>query len=71
MGLNSPVLDIHVYVELYNSQKLRIWDIEPNNYVNISTTSQATNLILIGHRALKKTSLVVKKGKNPPKWTYM
>ena len=44
-----------------------MWDIEPNNSVKISTTSQATNLILIGHRALEKTSVMVQKGKYSPK----
>src|SRR6218665_1309456 len=48
-------------------KKLRIWDIEPNNSVNISTTSQATNLILIRHRALKKTSVMVQKGQKSQK----
>src|SRR6218665_4197800 len=43
-------------------KKLRIWDIEPINSVNISTISKATNLILIGHRALKKASVMVQEG---------
>src|SRR6218665_646693 len=48
-------------------KKLRIWDIEPNNSVNISTTSQATNFILVGHRALTKTSVMVQKDQKSPK----
>ena len=54
-------------VELYNSEKLINLDIEPNDSVNISTTNQATNLILIGHRALKKTFVMVQKGQKSPK----
>src|SRR6218665_2972172 len=63
MQQSHSLLDI----ELYNSQKLRIWDIEPINSVNISTTSQGTNLILIGHRALKKTYVMVQKGQKSQK----
>src|SRR6218665_2105276 len=48
-------------------KRLRIWDIEPINSVNISTTTQATNLILIGHRALKNTYVMVQKGQKSPK----
>src|SRR6218665_2425464 len=48
-------------------KKLRIWDIEPINSVNNSTTSQATNLIFIGHRALKKTYVMVQKGQKSHK----
>src|SRR6218665_869242 len=63
MQQSHSLLDI----ELYNSKRLRIWDIEPINSVNISTTSQATNLILIGHRALKKTYVMVQKGQKSQK----
>src|SRR6218665_1750103 len=55
-------------IELYNSQKAEnLGHIKTNNSVNISTTSQATNLILIGHRALKKTSVMVQKDQKSPK----
>jgi len=39
----------------------------PINSVNISTISQATNLILIGHRAMKKTYVMVQKGQKSQK----
>jgi len=42
-------------------KKLVILDIEPNTSVNISTINQTTNLIFIGHRALKKTFVMVQK----------
>src|SRR6218665_3769996 len=55
-------------IELYNSQKAEnLGHIKTINSVNISTTSQATNLILIGHRALEKTYVMVQKGKKSQK----
>ena len=63
MQQSHSLLDI----ELYNSQKDENLGHRAQYSVNISTTSQATNLILIGHRALKKTSVMVQKGQKPQK----